>query len=864
MVTRLSTGQWQPAWPRCYNPKPARAVEYEARLAPIIQGKFHLDTAYCDVHTAVAPWSYVDYDARVPGAGTFAATFYAYGEIMLHQKATWNGPVYSEGNQHWYYCGLTDGNYAQDQSARLPSHPWLVDFDLRKLHPLCCNFGMGNWEMFFGSDVPQGATAEEKEAMFDRFLAATLAFGHTGFFMSNPARPDHGARSYFLVQQVAANYARATAAEIFYADEQGRLLPTSEAVATGAFRRSQVATRYSNGLRVLVNGHPTATWTTARAELPPNGWWAGREDGKLVAFSAQVDGHRADYVDSPAYFYADGRGRFTRFNKAASDGQLIAHRRADGTLEVIPVGQCATFGVSLDGRAATAIALDKRGKELGPATTRLSRGLVYVTPLSNAFSYVLTPGPRPQIVLRCAQDTVVPGQTVEVIGRSTHRFQAPRTAKPGTCLWQQFEGAWIDFAVVPFVEVKLTATDKLVLSVRSFAPEDRPAQIKLGDRVQSATLRSRRTAQVEFPLDKPDREFTRPLPLRIAAGELVHEQEWVLMAVRGLRSVAAWPDKFRSGQALRGQRETSLDGTSGALAHAEAMACGEVTRRGLFMHPPYQKGVGYAFALYDTVTLPRESRAAFRCAIGKRDGSDPGDGILFRVAVVTPDGRETVAAEKHWREHAWTPLEADLSRWAGESIQLKLIADVGAADNSGGDWACWADLRLETLRPELTFALDADVDRHRREPAPYPVAGLTEADLRAAKSGWLRYDGKGLEGSGAYATQGFLNDVALGDLAPAHGDETQGRFTENVGLRLTPEAIRSLGTRNRFVVKNPNRDYFSLRRFWIELELADGRDASSEISAVTFTQPPDWPHAQGIRVPFGTDIAVDVWFGGTP
>ncbi len=43
-------------------------------------------TAYCDVHTAVAPWDRVDYDRRVPGAGTFAATFYSYGEIMLHQK----------------------------------------------------------------------------------------------------------------------------------------------------------------------------------------------------------------------------------------------------------------------------------------------------------------------------------------------------------------------------------------------------------------------------------------------------------------------------------------------------------------------------------------------------------------------------------------------------------------------------------------------------------------------------------------------------------------------------------------------------------------------------------------------------------
>jgi hypothetical protein len=123
LVTRLPDGQWRTAWPRCYNPKPARAVEFEARLAPIIQQKFQLDTAYCDVHTAVQPWSYCDFDARVPGAGTFAATFYAYGEIMLHQKATWNGPVYSEGNHHWYYCGLTDGNYAQDQSARLAEKP---------------------------------------------------------------------------------------------------------------------------------------------------------------------------------------------------------------------------------------------------------------------------------------------------------------------------------------------------------------------------------------------------------------------------------------------------------------------------------------------------------------------------------------------------------------------------------------------------------------------------------------------------------------------------------------------------------------------------------------------------------------------
>jgi hypothetical protein len=51
-----------------------------------------------------------------------------------------------------------------------------------------------------------------------------------------------------------------------------------------------------------------------------------------------------------------------------------------------------------------------------------------------------------------------------------------------------------------------------------------------------------------------------------------------------------------------------------------------------------------------------------------------------------------------------------------------------------------------------------------------------------------------------------------------------------------------------------------VRRFWLELQLADGRKCSSDTSTATFTQPPSWPYAEGIGVPHGTDIAVDVWF----
>ena len=33
------------------------------------------------------------------------------------------------------------------------------------------------------------------------------------------------------------------------------------------------------------------------------------------------------------------------------------------------------------------------------------------------------------------------------------------------------------------------------------------------------------------------------------------------------------------------------------------------------------------------------------------------------------------------------------------------VADVGIKDNSSGDWACWADMRIESLEPSLRRAI---------------------------------------------------------------------------------------------------------------------------------------------------------------
>ncbi|MCX7826163.1 MAG: hypothetical protein N2689_11485, partial [Verrucomicrobiae bacterium] len=860
MVTRLPNGNWRTAWARCYNPKPARAVEFEARLAPIIQQKFKLSTAYCDVHTAVTPWSYVDYDARVPGAGTFAATLYAYGEIMLHQKATWNGPVYSEGNHHWFYCGLTDGNYGQDQAAKLPVNPWLVDFDLRKLHPLCCNFGMGNPGMFYGREENLGKTPDERDAHLDRFLAATLAFGHTGFLVVEGGI-QNAVRSYFALQQIHAAYAQQTAADIRYADETGKLLDVSAAVASGAFRRSQVATRYANGLRVVVNGHPSETWRTADAELPPNGWFAKSADGKLLAFSAIVEGHRADYVDSPAYIYADGRGTFTRFAKAATDGQLIVHKRRDGSMEVIPVGRCASFGVSLGGKTAAAVALDKEGKEIGPAETRFSRSLVYVTPQTNAFSYVLRPAGKPEVALACPRSEVVPGETVVVRGREQHEFRVPCDAKPGARLWQPFEGAWIDFTVVPLADARLTLDGSLQLQLLPHIPAPVDAEVTVGNARQIVKLAPALPARLTFDFKRPAIEESRELALRVVAGELRREQRWWLLTEESFQLVAPMPAEHETGQRLRNAAPSGLDGRSGASVHAEShMTCGNETKQGLFMHPPYQGGVGSAFALYAPVTLPREPAAAFRCDIGKRDGSDRGDGVLFRVAVVEPHGKETVVAEKQWAEHAWTPLEADLSRWAGKTIRLKLISDVGPSNNSSGDWACWANLRIESREPILKTTRHDRAAPLRHEPGPHPAAKVTVAELRAAKRGWLHFEGIGLQHGGSYVSHGSLNGVPIGELPATHGNEAQGVWAPVVPIPLPPAAIATLDRTNLFKIHNPAGDSFKVRRFWIELELADGRKCSSKIHALTYTQPAGWLYAEGIGIAADEDIKVDIRF----
>lgn len=278
------------------------------------------------------------------------------------------------------------------------------------------------------------------------------------------------------------------------------------------------------------------------------------------------------------------------------------------------------------------------------------------------------------------------------------------------------------------------------------------------------------------------------------------------------------------------------------------------------MHPPYKQGVGYTFATFEPIQLPRNLPVAFRCSIGKRDGSDPGDGILFRIAVIDENGVETVVAERQWIEHAWSALEADLSQWAGQRIRIKLIADVGPNDNSVGDWACWADMRIESKEPVLLLTVHNEQVRLRYEPAPYPIAELTIAQLRTAKRGWVHFQSIGLEGRAPYICEAILNGVRIGELPRSKGNELTGEWGEYASVELPPAAIAKLNAQNVLEIINPGNDCFKMRNFWIELELKDGRRCSSKITTPVYTQPPEWKYAEGIGVPFGRRIKVTIIF----
>lgn len=280
-IARSPDGSRVPAW---YNPgtkvrsfavKPTRILPLAKTQGPEIVNRYGSAACYLDVHSAVPPWFHVDSEAGQPGAGEFATVWDAHRALWAYERALRHGPVFGEGNNHWYWSGSLDGVEAQFgqgwHDGQGTSAPLLVDFDLLKIHPLQFNHGMGYYERWWahGPDARRGLLS-----LLDQYRMQEVAYGHQGF-LGGEAWHD-AALSWLephLMRPLTSRTALAGPVAIDYFDGRRWVDTTAAAKADDPSAWARVRVRYGNGLTVWANGGD-APLRVGAVTLPPSGWLA--------------------------------------------------------------------------------------------------------------------------------------------------------------------------------------------------------------------------------------------------------------------------------------------------------------------------------------------------------------------------------------------------------------------------------------------------------------------------------------------------------------------------------------------------------------------------------------------------------------
>ena len=243
-----SAGNLQLAW---YNPgthiqsfavKPNAILRLAATQSPEIHRRYATQADYLDVHSAVPPWFHVDQRAGETGAGQFSRVWDIHRQLWAYERDTHTGPVFGEGNNHWYWSGCLDGVEAQFGSG-WPGNggftaPLAVDFDLLKIHPLQFNHGMGYYSRWWPTESYQTNWAGPAPmVVLDRYRMQEVAYGHAGFLDSSVyANIPLAWLEHHLLSPVMARYAPARPLEILY-ETNGAWLDATAMAKTQLSRR---------------------------------------------------------------------------------------------------------------------------------------------------------------------------------------------------------------------------------------------------------------------------------------------------------------------------------------------------------------------------------------------------------------------------------------------------------------------------------------------------------------------------------------------------------------------------------------------------------------------------------------------------
>ncbi|MBO4492111.1 MAG: hypothetical protein J5944_12225 [Lentisphaeria bacterium] len=336
------------AWDHSFRPTAAAAFVLQAQFTPKFVEKYGWNACYLDEVTNSPPWAQTDFNAVSRGAGMYREVLrdYCLQAMMMHKY--YSGPVWSEGNSAYFYAGMFDMDYAQNN---LPGQNLLLDFKLRKFNPL---------QHQTGCDL----TVKDMHQL----LASEFLFGNVGMIKWGHVGPlrvisvkgkQFFLKSYFMTRQAQEFYARSAVDTIEYHTDGG-FLTVSELLAKQAPNSGRYRIRYENGLVIYVNFANEEEWKIDveghSFSLPRWGFLAWKP-GRLLAFSVSLDGHRVDYCKGPMYTYLDANGAAVRFPEGTFR-QAYLFRREGGRPMLFPLEVEKEEDIELEG-VKTAAACDQ-------------------------------------------------------------------------------------------------------------------------------------------------------------------------------------------------------------------------------------------------------------------------------------------------------------------------------------------------------------------------------------------------------------------------------------------------------------------------------------------------------------------------
>lgn len=276
--------------------KPSRLLDYAHRFSTDVQRRYGCTAAYHDI---MPTWK-IDFDAQAPGAGMIRYTHEQTRRLCDYDRELFDGPVFFEAADK-LMAGVYDGGTSMGEA--IERYPFLPASELLKVHAKMSSHGMSyyerwlqwgygaNWSTYLMTDLER-----------DKYRAMTVAFGRTGFVGKQLLRDPHAVvREYYLMQAFARAYTGRRVHQLQY-ERDGRWLDAGTAARHGASEHLRVV--YEGGQEVIVNSG-TTDFPYAGQVLPPYGTFT--QGPRATAWTAALDGQRADYAAFGDVVYADAR-----------------------------------------------------------------------------------------------------------------------------------------------------------------------------------------------------------------------------------------------------------------------------------------------------------------------------------------------------------------------------------------------------------------------------------------------------------------------------------------------------------------------------------------------------------------------------